>query len=292
MAKKESNLIEIIYWLVLLLLLLYTLLLFLSPLFIQSDNKLLLGFGAAIYILNILLCHQLPERSFSLFGQYMGLCSRNLGLLLGSVFALLLSPLNSKLPHFLKSKVFALLSIVPLGIDGTAQLIGLWEGTNASRLTTGLLAGFVMVYYIVFAFVGQPRIRVNNFKKSLGIFLLIFLLILAVSFFVENNYQTKSEILSRTMAMDNAKYVEVFYIAPRAFSSTIKGDIYLSNYNDAVLEDISKMDAGNHAFGVWVVLMLDEQPVKVGRYVFISEGKGRYYYYDAVSGELINRLEH
>jgi uncharacterized membrane protein len=288
--RRISNLIESIYWLALLLFLFYISLIFLSPLFIQSDNRLLLGIGAGTYIFNIVMCHQLPERSLMVFGQYMSICSRDVGVFLGTTLALLLSLANLKLPNFLKLKYFALLSIVPIGIDGTAQLIGLWEGTNLSRITTGLLAGFGVIYFVVFVFLGQPKIRVRIIKKSLLIFLVFLLLFLVLTFYIGNNYKTENEILLKVKTMDNTSYIETFYLAPNAFSTTIKYDAYLSSYNDVILKDILGLNTSSHRFGAWTVVMLEEKPLKEGRYVFIPYGKGRYYYYDAMTGELIDKI--
>ena len=35
------------------------------------------------------------------------------------------------------------LGILPLGVDGVGQLVGLWESINSVRLVTGVLTGFV-----------------------------------------------------------------------------------------------------------------------------------------------------
>jgi uncharacterized membrane protein len=286
--KKESEILEFIFYLCFFLISVYLLLIFLSPLFIQLDNRFLLGIGAVGYISNVVMCHQLPERSLYLFGQYMPICTRDSGLFLGVFIACILSFASSKLPSFLKSSWLALLSVVPLGIDGVTQLLGFWESTNEIRVATGLFAGFCISYYAVSVFVGQPRWsrRASNALLALLPFLAI---LLAASVYVGGTYRTKAEILSKTKAINNFTDIKVFYIAPRAFSSSIARDEYIRNYNDTVLNDAARIGGSSNPYGVWVAVASNCSGQ--GRYVFAS-GNGSNYFYDAMSGELIAEFEH
>lgn len=47
------------------------------------------------------------------------------------------------------NKWYLIMALIPMGIDGTTQLIGLRESFNELRLITGLIAGFVGVFYIL-----------------------------------------------------------------------------------------------------------------------------------------------
>ena len=287
--EKIGGIPEFIFYLCLFLVLLYTVLVLLSPLLIQSSNRVLLGIGAASYIFNVLMCHQLPERSFQLFGQYMPICSRDTGLAVGVVAACGLSFISSKLPRVLKSSWVAVLSIVPIGVDGTMQFMGLEESTNVIRFATGLIASFFISYYAVSVFIGEPQVSRRALKAILAVTPLLIIL-LAASFYFGSGYQTKAEILSKAKAINNEQDIKVFYLAPRAFSSSIARDTYLSNYNDTVLSDVARIGSGANAYGVWVAVASDTSE-NVGKYVFAS-GKGRDYFYDAMSGELIAEFEH
>jgi uncharacterized membrane protein len=287
--KDDKEIFEVIFYLCFLLVSLYFLSILLSPLFIQSDNRVVLGLGTVGYLLNVLMCHQLPERSFELFGQYMPICSRDVGLVAGAFLACLLSFRSSKLPRMLKSGVLAILSIVPIGIDGTMQLLNFWESTDPVRFATGLISGFFISYYAINVFLGEPRLSRRTLQWTWA-FLPLLLAILAASVYVGSSYRTKSEIISKTKAINNAMDIRVFYIAPRAFSSSIARDPYLSRYDDTVLGDVVMIGDSGHPYGVWVAVVSNASNNN-GRYIFAS-GSGENYFYDASSGELIGKFVH
>jgi uncharacterized membrane protein len=100
-----------------------------------------------IYFLYRLTCHQLPGRSFFLFGHKMAICARctafytsfwGMGLLYGAWKA---TPWGCRhRPGPLPIKWLAVLA-VPMFIDGFTQLVGLRESTNLLRTITGTLVG-------------------------------------------------------------------------------------------------------------------------------------------------------
>ena len=100
-----------------------------------------------VYMLYRLTCHQLPERSFFVFGHKMALCARcsslylsfwGVGLLYGLWRSIPLSRRYRLSP--LSLKLLFLLAL-PMALDGAIQLLGLWESTNILRAITGALAG-------------------------------------------------------------------------------------------------------------------------------------------------------
>jgi len=233
------------------------------------------------------MCHQLPERSFELFGQYMPICSRDTGLFFGVFLACVLSFTSSRLPRVLKSGTLAILSIVPLGADGVMQLIGFWESTNLIRFATGIIAGFFISYYAINVFIGEPKLKRRALQYALLVLPLV-LTLLAASLYVGDHYRTKSEIISKTKAINNAMDIKVFYIAPRAFSSSIPRDSYLSGYKDTVLSDVARIGDSKHPYGVWAAVVSNASK-NDGRYIFASESSENYFY-DAMSGELIEKF--
>jgi uncharacterized membrane protein len=100
-----------------------------------------------IYVVYRLTCHQLPGRSFFLFGHKMAICARctaiytsfwGLGLLYGIWKA---TPWGRR--HRLRPLSIKWLAVltVPMFIDGATQLVGLRESTNLLRTITGALVG-------------------------------------------------------------------------------------------------------------------------------------------------------
>ncbi|MBN2478561.1 DUF2085 domain-containing protein [Candidatus Micrarchaeota archaeon] len=125
------------------------------------------------------LCHQLASRSYCYFpekgsfedcfeeggfssskektveknggtGYKLPICSRDIGLywaaLLSGMGVFFTKWKNEKMPP---PAIWFILAIIPLGIDGTGQLFGLWESTNTIRLITGVIAGCAVPFYMV-----------------------------------------------------------------------------------------------------------------------------------------------
>jgi len=132
--------------------------------------------GRAIYTLFGPFCHQLPERSFFLFGpqltyslqeleqligpevplRYIGnpalgfkmaLCQRDMALYLAMlVFGLAFGLVRGRLRP-LPLKLFALLAM-PITLDGLGQLLALWESTWWSRVLSGALFGMACAWLV------------------------------------------------------------------------------------------------------------------------------------------------
>lgn len=100
-----------------------------------------------IYLLYRLTCHQLPERSFFVFGHKMALCARCSSLYLsfwgaGLAYGLWRStPISQRYHLSPLSLKFLFMLALPMALDGAIQLLGLWESTNALRAITGALVG-------------------------------------------------------------------------------------------------------------------------------------------------------
>jgi len=112
-------------------------------------------------------CHQMPTRCFWIFGSPMGLCARCFSFyssLLATGFFLLYK--NTK-------KIFwkwGFLLLIPILIDGTCQLIGLWASTNLIRAVTGLAGGIgigLLVFPIYFRFIHffEELRKARNIKR-------------------------------------------------------------------------------------------------------------------------------
>jgi uncharacterized membrane protein len=102
-------------------------------------------------------CHQIKERSFFINGNQMPFCSRDVAIFFGMAFGLLIT-------LFIRFELkfwWLIGGLVPIGIDGTLQLLTSYESNNFLRLITGLLAGLVATLALGYVF--------YDFSKSMDI---------------------------------------------------------------------------------------------------------------------------
>lgn len=276
---------------------LFTVLFIAAPLLIQIENSLLLGVGAMAYniVSLFVMCHQLPERSLFLLGMQFPICSRCLGIYIGSSFGglIALSQIGKKLPRFLMSKKMLLVFALPMIVDGVTQtLLFERESSNMLRLVTGLMFGFGVLYFSTSIIVERARTIKSDteivWKLAVGINLFILFLILAAGLYVGTKYVSKEEALDMALSVVGVKNMEyrVYYIPANAVRN-IRNDPYLSSYNDLLLKDLMRVDYRKHGYGVWAVALLNEKPKSEGKVVYFSEGNGAYVYIDAMNKEII-----
>lgn len=95
-------------------------------------------------------CHQRAGRCLHLGGVPLAACSRCVGVMSGAVLGLLLSGLAGWIGRIrLWSPALLAAGLVPLGLDATLGLLGLWHNTHGSRALTGLLAGVAGTIYLL-----------------------------------------------------------------------------------------------------------------------------------------------
>lgn len=97
--------------------------------------------SAFLYLFFSPICHQLPERSFFLVGHQLPVCARCTGIYFGAFIGSFFARAKSPPPLFLVA------ALIPMALDGGTQLL-FRESTNALRLATGLIAGFVVIFYV------------------------------------------------------------------------------------------------------------------------------------------------
>jgi uncharacterized membrane protein len=95
------------------------------------------------------VCHQFPDRSFSLAGHPFAVCIRCTLIYVGFVASLLFYPYLSRRKNLLPDVRILLLAFVPMAIDGMLQLLGLSQSTTLTRIVTGTLAGIVLPFLVV-----------------------------------------------------------------------------------------------------------------------------------------------
>lgn len=93
--------------------------------------------AAAVYVIGDIYCHQRLDRSFTMNGNEMPFCARDLGIFLGLAVGMLMVLVIR--PGF-RLWLFIVL-VAPILLDGGMQLLGLYESNNAVRMITGVLGG-------------------------------------------------------------------------------------------------------------------------------------------------------
>ncbi len=149
---KKKGIVAAAYLLILLVVFLDNLLYIAAPLLAH------LGFenaNAIIFSLYESGCHQLPERSFFLFGRQLALCARCTGIHLGFLGAVLLYPIAAKIGKRRFPPIWLFpVALLPIGLDGLTQFIGFRESTNILRLLTGSFLGATVAFFVVPLFIG------------------------------------------------------------------------------------------------------------------------------------------
>jgi uncharacterized membrane protein len=104
------------------------------------------------------LCHQMPDRSFHIDGEKFGVCSRCFGVYFGLLSGFLIYPLWRRIDETEPiSRVWLFLSLVPITIDWSLTIFGVWENTFTTRFITGLILGIACATFIVPATVEIAR---------------------------------------------------------------------------------------------------------------------------------------
>jgi len=129
------------------------------------------SWAAVVYAGFGTVCHQMPERSFALFGFPLAVCARCLGLYAGGLGGVLLYPLVRRLEHGdVPARGWLLAAAVPTSVDFLLGLSGIWANTHLSRFLTASLVGAVAAFYIVpaVAAFGRRRRRLRRQQGALA----------------------------------------------------------------------------------------------------------------------------
>lgn len=153
------------HWLLMLTLLvfLFVMPIVLAPFLMSTGDPVLHKIGELLMFAYKPTCHQLPGRSFFIFGHQMTVCSRCFAIYAAFLAGCIAFPLVRTRLKIWDIKYFVLLC-VPLGIDGVAQLFGvalpraigpgwelIWtvESTNEIRAVTGAIFGLAGALYVL-----------------------------------------------------------------------------------------------------------------------------------------------
>jgi len=151
---------------------LFTLPIFITPFLAAQQNPA----AGTLYWLYSLTCHQFVSRSIcyfpasgisdcsdvqahyrayeveknSLVGYPFPVCARDVGIYAAALLSgMLLFFLKKTDVNMVPNPLWFIIALVPIGLDGGTQLMGLRESTNFLRLLTGAIAGFAFSFYVV-----------------------------------------------------------------------------------------------------------------------------------------------
>ena len=118
----------------------------------------LLSIASPIYHFFSFICHQQAERSFHIAGEPFGVCSRCFGVYFGLLLGFAIYPLWRNIGEIEPlPRVWLFLSLVPISIDWSLTMSGIWENTHLSRFVTGTILGFACATFIIPAIVEITR---------------------------------------------------------------------------------------------------------------------------------------
>ena len=114
--------------------------------------------SSSIYSFFSWICHQIPERSLHVGENQMAVCSRCFGIYLGLLIGIVVYPLWRSIEETEPvPRIWLVLSLVPITIDWSLTVFGIWENTHVTRLVTGLILGAACATFIVPAVVDITR---------------------------------------------------------------------------------------------------------------------------------------
>ncbi len=116
------------------------------------------GISTPLYHFYSLICHQISDRSFHIEGEPFGVCSRCFGVYFGLFLGFAIYPLWRPIDEIEPlARFWLFLSLIPIGVDWSLTIFGIWENTLISRFVTGLILGIACATFIVPALVEITR---------------------------------------------------------------------------------------------------------------------------------------
>ena len=121
--------------------------------------------SAPLYHFFSYICHQISARSFHVEGEQFGVCSRCFGVYFGLLFGFAIYPLWRNISGTEPPpRYWLFLSLIPISVDWSLMIFGIWENTHLSRFITGLILGVACSTFIVPAIVEITR-NLSNRKR-------------------------------------------------------------------------------------------------------------------------------
>jgi uncharacterized membrane protein len=133
----------------------------LAPISTEYFNNI----SAPIYKFFSFVCHQQPDRSFHFAGHSFAVCSRCFGVYFGLFLGFVVYPFFRGIENVEPlPRIWLFAAIIPIGIDWTLGVSGVWANTHFSRFATGAILGAACAIYIIPALVEIFRLLENKRK--------------------------------------------------------------------------------------------------------------------------------
>lgn len=152
LRREEANLpslecrIRIVYFFTVVALLFWLAAIFLAP-YLKSRGS---PWQVVIYALFSPVCHQIPARCFYLSGHPLAVCTRCLGVYVGSLIGLGLYPWVRRFGRLELPRIRCLMLLsAPILVDTLGNFVKLWASPNLARFGTGLIWGPILPFYFV-----------------------------------------------------------------------------------------------------------------------------------------------
>ena len=118
----------------------------------------ILALSAPLYHFFGFICHQISERSFHVEDEKFAVCSRCFGVYFGLLFGFVIYPLWRNIDEIEPlARFWLFLSLIPITVDWSLTIFGIWENTHLTRFITGLILGAACATFIVPALVEITR---------------------------------------------------------------------------------------------------------------------------------------
>ena len=133
-----------------------------APLAIASSRGVLSIGAACTYAAGSRICHQRPERCFSIRGRPMPVCARCTGLYAGAAIAGPLGLLLASAWSSRRARLAVTLAALPTIVSWGLEYAGMAHPSNAARALLALPLGFVVAWLVVGVVAGDRMPRSNG----------------------------------------------------------------------------------------------------------------------------------
>ncbi len=96
------------------------------------------------------VCHQIPARSFRLFGFPLAVCARCLGIYTGTFGGLVIYPCRRRFERVRLPSLRLFLTVsAPVVLDTAGNALNLWNTANGPRFILGFIWGLILPFYFL-----------------------------------------------------------------------------------------------------------------------------------------------
>jgi uncharacterized membrane protein len=121
-----------------------------APIAIGSRHRLIAAPAAAVYAAAGLVCHQRPERSFSILHRQLAVCARCTGLYASALAGALIAFASPRRhTHAGTARWLILFMAIPTGLSWGIERVGIAHIGNATRALLALPLGAVAAWVVV-----------------------------------------------------------------------------------------------------------------------------------------------